>query len=1736
VQRRILRLAPRIVAAVVTVALLWAFRGPLGRAALSGLIDLPTGYRVAFARVELHSDRAVLEGVHAERGGDPVFDAERVTLRYRLRDLFPGSAHRYGLLAAVIEAPTLTFVRHADGSFNIEGAEGAGPQAPAHPVSPPEPLAFTLEIRRGRLLLLDPNRVLANACRLEVSGIGGAATIDSDGSSTLRLRGAANGESRQTTDLAARYDVNGYALARVRAARIDLNALVDYFVNTQSARFERAGARALDLRLYSFGNAADGTVAYHIAGSAVLVDGAMRVPGIVPSATQMRGRVDIFDNGIAAPSLAARLGGVETRLAGGIFNWSTPQFRLGIVAPHATFETLRGLFHFSRNLPVGGEARVATLLEGPAGGPFVATRVEAGSAAYGAFPIEGAAARVIYFADALDIVGAQGSYGGLHVSANGRIELGEVAHTRLVVGVDGPASAVPYAAQALGDTQLHVSALLAGDDLKFDARGAEAGSGSGVRSRGVFHVDPRGDGAFGPFLVQRSSGASLAGAFYLNRSAGESGFWLDGHDYPFVLIPRAPQLPGIALVPPDFSARLDGSLAGDGPPSRFIVAGLLHARDLHAGDVAIDDAAGGIVGELHDLRLGSLVARGPWGAFRGRGAYVGNRLALEGNYGGSFAALRTLTGDLGARGPVNGRVALLIGPARTIVQARNDRSPGATVHGVPVDGLAGTLAIDGRRLRVFAATARVAGGTFAASGSGRINVSVADADARHLGAIAPLEAGRVAAIGTFAPESGTRFVGGLALGDGRLANVPFAANGDLSLDGTGVSMHATDASVASAVGTVDGSVADVGAGTSRYDLALHIAAARLGPFAAVFAPKRRYVAGTLGADLHLGGRGSQLVLAGSVTVPEGSVNGLSFGDASAQVNVDPAGISLRGGRVTVGSTRADFAALLRGTDQAVDVDAPRADLADFNDYFDSGDTLGGHGRVDVRFTKRAGSIGTHADVAIAGLRYRRFDLGDAAARWSSHGREVSGNVRFGGPSGRLETSGTILVDADQPMDKLFGRSVFRGSARLRGLDLGVWLPALGYQLPVSGRVDADARVFGPLGDPRVVTSATLVDGTLGRFPVDRLILTATSTARRTTVTSAELDLPSLSLTGSGSFGPGPRDPVALALHGKTPNVGALAGRLLGANYPVTGTGEVDLKIDGTRAHPRIGGGFDVESATVRGVAIPRALGEFSIAGRDIVLSDIEVGFASGALYAAGSVPLQVAPFGFGPASAPITLDLSAKGVDFADFQSLLPAGSQLKGKLDGRVVVAGTAGAPALDGALSFSGGQFSAPIESVPLSELGARLTFHGSEARLESLHAAAGGGTLDASGSENFADLVHPGVDAAYHFEARARHLSLDVPSYGSGTVDGALSLNHAPKSAPRIAGRLTLNDGTIPFSALLILAGAAPATSADTGFTGPVAAPPPVPREAAFDLDLLAERNVRVRSANVDIGARGDLHVGGTRSAPVLEGTFTSTGGTITYFSTVFRLLDGSVTFQPDLGLIPNLEANATTHVIDPDPNFVRNPGGSADITLSLHGPVTNLTIGLSSNPAYDRQQILGLLLDAPALGASNLFGDSPQSPTLYGSNEPRDLPPGVAVSRANGELSVAQEAFGVANAQFTRTLLAPIETTFAQAVGLTNVNVNVDYTGNVGLTARKILGKNMNAIYGTTFGYPSRQTFGFEVKPNEDSAAQVTVFETIGALGLNSLTPIYAAGTNSRLQAAQPYAGTTGFSLSFQHLFK
>ncbi|MBC5810181.1 MAG: translocation/assembly module TamB domain-containing protein [Candidatus Eremiobacteraeota bacterium] len=1718
------------------IVLAVAFRAPLVRAGLAAAIDLATGYRVSFESVHLRWNGATAEGVDARRGADDVLHARRLALGYSLRDLLPGGKHRYGLRDLALSDATLTVIRRPDGTFNVGGGTGAtaAPGLPAPGAG--TPLVLNARVEGLNVIVLDPYRVATGSRKIALRDIRVSAVVDTAGVTKYSVRGAlSTSGAPQPQAFRAQGLIDrsaGYGVHHLRIARLPVRDLVNYVVNSESTQFFAGIAKNVDLRAYALDLAGKDPSAYHIAGSAYLDGAVLRVPGLQHTLRNLQGRLDVYDGGVAAPHLDATLVQSPVRIAGALFGWSQPQLYLGIHAI-APLRELRTLFAFSKNLDLTGDAELHALVEGPAADPLIVARFAAPNATFLQYPLHDTSGVALYYQNSVTLVPARTHYGPISVVARGTLDLGKTANSHLIIEADAPARSLPYLAQIMPYAPLHLSALIEGGDLALNARGIVSGAGGDDSFSGMFHVDAHGDGQLGPFTVARSDGSSLAGTFYLNRSASESGFWLDARH--FRLTESAPPhvtLPGLpSLAPPDFDGVLDGSIAGQGTPSNFYLAGRIHGSGIVYGKYAIDDLDARIAGAPGDVRLGTVTARGTWGRFSGQGALEGSRLALEGNYAGSFDDLRPFTGDLGARGPIDGPVAAEFGPDRTVVQARGASSRGATVHGVPVDRLDGTLALVGKRLDIYAATADVGGGTFAAAGSlggGRtLGVSLAGVKAASVGAAgSALQAGTLAAIGSVAYEAGgtPTFDGGVALDRGRVRSLGVTASGDVVANANTLTLADTDALLGSAYGVVGGTVRGFGGGRPAYDLTVAARDVPLAAFARVALPKRHDIAGTLDANLAISGAGMAPTVSGNVALSEGTFNGQAFHDARADIRYVAGMLAARRGAIVVGSTRAAFDADLHGADATLNLNVPHADLADFDDLFDTGDTLGGKGRIVGSFVKAGDAIRSQADVAIAGLRYRRFDLGDAVARWSGRGSQLDTHIAFGGISGRLEANGTVALARHSSALRLLQRSSFDGTAKLTGLDLGVWLPVLGYRAPVVGRIDGDARLHGPLENPDLHLTASMLGGIVGKYPIDRAVLTLDSDLHRAIVRAAEVDVANVALTASGTFGFRANDPLQLALHAKTPNVGVLGSKFVGAQFPMTGMLEADVRIDGPRSKPRVNGGFDLEQATLHGVAVTRGLGEIALEGRTIVLTGGEINFARGSLLLAGSVPLTLDPFGFGPASAPLGLELAAKGIDLTNFAPLLPHNSTLKGQLDGRVALTGKVSDPQLVGELSLAGGALQSPYERVPLTNMAAKVSFTSKTIALESLHADAGAGTLDATGNATVPDLVRPGADATYAVHLRANKMQLDLPTFGRGQVDGTVAITHAPGKPALIGGNATLSNAVIPFSALLLASGG----SSVAGFVDPTAAAGPARPDVAFALDVAAGNNVRVRSGNVDLGGKGKLSVGGSLvSGLQLSGAFDSTGGTLSYFNTVFRVQNGTVTFSPDQGVIPSLDAVAITHVINPDPNAARNPTGSADITLDVTGPVTQMNIALSSDPTYDRQTILGLLLNAPAIGATNIFNDTGTG-----------VPSGVAVNRGSGELSVAQEAFGILNAQFTRNLLAPVETTLGGALGLSNLAFNLDYGGGFGLSARKVLGKRMDIIYAQTFSYPYRQMFGFDIRPNDSIAAQFTVFQTLGSQGVGAFTPIavspFAPG-NQRITASVPSGGTSGFSFSLQRLF-
>ncbi|MDQ2866510.1 MAG: translocation/assembly module TamB [Candidatus Eremiobacteraeota bacterium] len=839
-----------------------------------------------------------------------------------------------------------------------------------------------------------------------------------------------------------------------------------------------------------------------------------------------------------------------------------------------------------------------------------------------------------------------------------------------------------------------------------------------------------------------------------------------------------------------------------------------------------------------------------------------------------------------------------------------------------------------------------------------------------------------------------------------------------------------------------GNVRGLRTGSIRYDAHARVHAADVSSLVAIVAPQRaRLLEGSANANIGITGDARSTDISGTVHSAEGAVNGLPFRALNARIDGTPSSFHVNDGSVDVGSTAVAFDGFY-GPGYGGSVRASRADLSDFNDFFDAGDMLAGTGNIAANAAFDGNSIATAGTVALTDAKVRNFDIGFARARWNTYRGLVRTDLAFGGTNGTVSADGSVTT----------GGSLTNMRVRARNVEVGNWLAMSGFALPVTGRADADATLDGRWPSLRADVTAHAIDAGVGRIPVERVDLTASMRGRRVAIRSLAAAVPYATLRGSGSFGLGERDAVALNFEAHTNDIGKLSKTISGKAVDASGSADTQVKISGNRVDPQIDDRFMARSLRYGDLNVPRIAGGIRADRNSLALARTEVDLQKGMLIADGSIPITLSPFQIDPRNRPVAFDLLADDVDVSNFAAALPPKTHIAGRFDGHVTAAGTVRDPQFGGTLAFADGYYSGPIDTVPVKNIAATVTFVGTSATLARAHANVGAGTVDADGRAAIPNL-RDASKVSMQFNARIAHATIDSPAYLKGRLNGDLQVTKAVGARPELGGTIAVDSARIPMTALY---NPKPANA-------PAAAPPDV----GLNLHVIAGRDVRVQSPNVDIGAEGSVDAGGTFAAPTLAGAFDSTGGTVSFYRT-FRIESGTVTFDPASGIVPDVDALATTHVDDPP----------TDVALRVTGPATNLNLAFDSNPQYDRAQILGLLVNAQALGAVSGVA------TTQGSGSPSAS--GLASSLAQGQI----------NQLFTRNLLEPFSVAAGGALGLSNLQVTGGLGSGLGVSAVKAFGKTVNVVYADTFNLPRRQSISIQVNPGKSTQLQLTAYTTQG----------------------------------------
>ncbi|HEY5348138.1 MAG TPA: hypothetical protein VIJ64_00320, partial [Candidatus Lustribacter sp.] len=1066
---------------------------------------------------------------------------------------------------------------------------------------------------------------------------------------------------------------------------------------------------------------------YHVGGT-VAVDGVgMHVVGLDQPVRGLSGTMQMVDGQLSFTGMHAMVAALPISATGAIYDFADPQFHIGI-STRGNLSNIRRLFAFARDEDIAGDAHIGVELEGSVDKPTILAGVDSGPMEYRGMAFHRLHARIGYHDSIVSFLPIAAYAQGAQVVIRGGMTIGPHVHTQVAVHIDAPADALPYAGELLGNEPLIFDALLDGIDTKFYGYGALASARGIDRAAAVVHAGPQGIIDVAP-LELRTQRGTLVGGYHLDRSTDSSSFWVDARHLDL----RTPAHPSFAEVSLPALPAMDGTvddatiLGGGQSGAKSMLAGSVSAHAITISGVRLDTLHARFAGTLAGASIDPVIASGPWGRMNGSGALALGSIAVRGRYDGNLAGLRPYMDGVPASGTVHGNAAIALAGGRITIQADDLVLRGASVRGITISHATGTFVLDRGNVRIYSARADIAGGSIVAAGTygGGIALVANHLQGAHLRSIGlPLDAGTLDAAGSV--KSGAplpQFSGGVSLSQGRVKNFAVSGSGLVVLHGDGARLDHVVGGIDGIYALASGDLSRLTTGAPAYAVHADVPAGNLTTAIATLDVPSYSSDGTFNAALQVEGAGLDPRVRGPIGVPAGSVNGLPFIDAGGTISADRSGVVLQRGAVTVGSTKLAFSAAEDPHVSALHVRTAHTDLSDFNNFFNTGDTLGGNGSARFDVISQGYRLSTNGHISIAGLRYRNLPIGDTTASWSSAHNLVKGSLNIAGAQGTLHSHGSIAyVSESRPIASLLD-SRYDLTAALGNVDLSTWIAALGYpQVAVNGRINGNATLNGRFPLLALHGNLALQNGSVWRMPIDTAQIAFSSSGRRITIDSSSLTAPGIFARASGSFGLSSSDRLALSVYARSSDLPRVVAQLWRKQIPVSGDFESTLTVGGTLAKPTFDAAFDATSAKLYGIDVPLFFGTVQLRGHDLVLQNAGVQLASGTIAVEGSMPITLSPVKIGPPGSPLSFDLAFNQVDPAAFDAIMGHATKLAGTIDGTVGIAGTVGKPSISGRLSIAKGSYVSDLDRTPVTGLNATLTFNRTSAAIDNFRARVG------------------------------------------------------------------------------------------------------------------------------------------------------------------------------------------------------------------------------------------------------------------------------------------------------------------------------------------------------------------------------------------------------------------------------
>jgi hypothetical protein len=1698
--------------ALVLTGLLWlpATRPAVITAAARVLVRL-FGFGWAGGDLRFAGHRLSIDGlVIDDDRGEEFLTVRRLTAVVDPAGLIGRSDRRLGLFAIDAVAPHV-FLRHrSDGTWNFDRLiprPAATPAAAAKPVRAAPPWHLRATVTDGEISVVDPQAVVAVGKSFSLSAITGSLDLNQGTSTHAALTSTLRSGRGSAALNAGLYENDrlSYASAVVTAPSIPMAPVIDAFL--PSGSFIMEGGRA-QVRMLAFAVGYTGSPRWHFTGDATIRAARLQVAPLVLPIRNASATLHFNDGLLTIMHVRAHAGDVPVEGLGAMQLTGVPRLMF-VALPRGRLEQARKVFSFTANQDLAGPFRAAVRIDGPLKTIRVAGFLQTTGARYQNVHLP--AVRATFYVSgghvtvgAFDL-GSNGARAWLQADFD---TTSRATPTQALAVISAPAFEIPVVANLMPAGNVAALVSASGPFSQITAFGYAQALGPGSSIRAVLSGSPR-LVAFGPILY-RAGGAEALG--WADRTLVPSPVWsgeLVANHFPLDVRGGRIQLADIS-VPAIGLPSIQTTLSGGGyvfagaPNEPTHITVVARAADLRYDGVYLGNATVTAAGTSNSLQVARARVVGPNLSASAGGQLALNdalrpvRAVLRGRFGANLGAFGAVAPPLAPRGRASGDYALVDDGEFYVVGARVT-SANASIAGMPIRRGAAYVASSHGNTSMLADVVAAGGsvwafGTLGAGGAGAkpamLEALVPRLDLRSLATL-----GIHGATGTatgFAQLSGAvsrPSIRAAATLDGSYRGIPYDA--DLDVGYSGGTLHSNASRL-----TVAGNQLSINGDVSRLPLRGPLSAAHLalrvglgvGNLSALdrFTGKIAPLTGSYNIDAKLAGRVGDPVITGRVASEVGTIRGVTFDDLAGNVSLRRGEVRLQTGTMTLGTSRFGLNGDATQARFSVSADSPHVDMSDFNDFFGGADVFGGNGAFDIALSSAGLGLAAKGTLALADAALYDYRLGriDTAFSTSRLGG-LHAVISQSGPGGSMQLAGTVGFRSYRGGLPDFATARYGVRAHVSDVQVDEILPLIHREdLGLSGLLNADGVMSGTLHQPRGTVRFELRNGYLRRFPIENFAATLRADENELRLQDATLRLPFLQASGEGAATFAGRD-LSGAVTLQAADLSALA-RDLRLPGKISGSAQAKISLSGTLGQPKATADLVATNASFYGIAADRATLHAAYAPGEVSVGDSSLQLAGGRgrIEVTGALPVQLRPLALGPKDRPLNLAMAINGMDLSVLDPITQNYAKLTGSLSAQASVTGTAGNPVGKGSARIANASVTSSLQTVPLTNGSANFSFENDTITLSRFHASAGSGSIDVAGAAHIVPAVGLRSYAGVSLWSRVNFANTQVnfPNWLSGILNGELSFTRSG-ATPYLAGNVGVQNATIPFAGIYELAqggavkapspaqppGVPPLLPMHTivyggGLWGPEThtltnLTPPTPPPAGFslpsmnvDLTMQAGNNVRIRGgSSVDLTTRGTLQITGNLQAPELAGQFQAVRGQVGYFDTTFRLVSGTVTFDPTSGLLPTLDATAVTNV----------PG--AQITLTVSGRVDNLQTDLESNPPMARDEIIAALLHTPQVNALTSPGQT--------------------------QATLVQTAQAYFNAQLSRSLLYPVESALAESLNIESISLIFNQFGELAVEVRTRFTPTVSAVYQSSVAVPVTSAYGMSYRLQDYLALDV-----------------------------------------------